>query len=253
MTLFYSAQTGGFYDDDIHGTRTVLVNDPSWVRPLITITLQPGERYQTGEQLITNDTEEPLTVENVPDAGATHPMIEVANPNCRLPADTTEISAERHAELLSAQAAGQRIQPGVSGAPTAVDPPDKVAAEFVAEAKALRRACLDSHAKSAGVSAVYAENLTAAQAQQAGAGATTAMRNGQTATAYLETLGAPLGMDATVFAAYIVGENASAAIKAAEVEAEYMRLAYAYLPTATTVDSQAAVNSFRTYCDARAG
>jgi len=43
--MLYSKSTGGFYDTDIHGTRTMLVQDPKWKRPKIEIAgLQPGSR-----------------------------------------------------------------------------------------------------------------------------------------------------------------------------------------------------------------
>lgn len=40
-----------------------------------------------------------------------------------IPSDAVEIAAAYHAELLAAQAAGQRIEPDANGYPVAVDPP----------------------------------------------------------------------------------------------------------------------------------
>ncbi|MEO0682719.1 MAG: hypothetical protein AAF192_20150 [Pseudomonadota bacterium] len=46
------------------------------------------------------------------------------------PAGSIPVSAERHAELMAAQAAGQRIVAGGGGVPTAVDPPPPPAARL---------------------------------------------------------------------------------------------------------------------------
>lgn len=37
MTLFYSPSTNAFYDDAIHGARTVVIFDPAWTVPMISV------------------------------------------------------------------------------------------------------------------------------------------------------------------------------------------------------------------------
>lgn len=122
-----------------------------------------------------------------------------------------------------------------------------------AEIKGLRQAALDAFARSAGVSEMYSENLKAAQAANKGAGASTLMRDGTTADAYLAAMAAGMGVSAAQFCAYVLAENATAATKAREIEAEYLRVAYTFLPAASFEEVQAAAESFRQYCTARTG
>lgn len=127
MIYFYSPSTGCFYTPDIHGSRTLLILDPAWTRPLQTITLQPGElatviALDGVEAIVSNTGNTPMTVDNALDYSAEHPSIEIENPNCLIPADAVEITAERHDELLSGQAAGQQIVPGEDGAPVLISP-----------------------------------------------------------------------------------------------------------------------------------
>ncbi|MGE4302431.1 MAG: phage tail assembly chaperone [Novosphingobium sp.] len=73
MKRYYSPSTGGFYSDQVNGPRKI---------------------------------EGPLT-EREKKAGKRPPMID--NPACTLPADAFEISEERFAELMEAQAGGKQI------------------------------------------------------------------------------------------------------------------------------------------------
>lgn len=97
--------------------------------------------------------------------------------------------------------------------------------------KQARQAALDDFAKSAGISAVYDENLLAAQRFTVGDGSP--MRDGQTPTAYLSGMGAMLGMTPEQFAAYIISENGLAAQAAVAIEKVYLEFAYQRLPAAT--------------------
>ena len=120
-------------------------------------------------------------------------------------------------------------------------------AQVAEQLKTIRQLALDKVARSPGVLAVYDENYRAAQAYQAGAGDTTIMKDGRTATAYLAGFGARLGMTAGQFAAYIVSENQRVAPTA--IEDEYLRLVYGLIPTLQDVDILLGLpDSFRRFC-----
>lgn len=73
MGIFYSASTGGFYHEDVHGARQVA---------------------------------EPLTVREEK-AGKRPKMVD--NPACLIPADAVAISQAEHTALMDAQSAGMQI------------------------------------------------------------------------------------------------------------------------------------------------
>lgn len=123
MTLFYSAAQQGFYDSRIHGELTLPQVDPNWERPTKEVDLAVGESTTVDDQVYSNDTDAPLTVK-VPDMSAKPDTIEVANPDCKIPADAVAITAEQHQALLAGQANGQLIQADDDGVPTLADPPE---------------------------------------------------------------------------------------------------------------------------------
>ncbi|WP_242672099.1 tail fiber assembly protein [Stutzerimonas kirkiae] len=135
MTILFSASTTGFYDTRVHGERTLLIVDPNWARPLISVPLQPGEALPDGSFI--NETDEPITLD-VPDATAEPVLIEVPNESCMLPIDAVEITAERHAELLAGNASGKLIVPDDDGRPTLTDPLPPTAEQLAASALAKR-------------------------------------------------------------------------------------------------------------------
>ena len=122
------------------------------------------------------------------------------------------------------------------------------------QVKELRRATLDSLVKnSPGIAYVYSHNYFAATEFQAGR-TTSIMIDGSTVTAYLTLLGGRLSMTAAQFAAYIINENRGTvglAIKAKEIEDEYVRLVYAAMPTMTAAQAAQAVVDYTAFCNAR--
>lgn len=120
----------------------------------------------------------------------------------------------------------------------------------IAEVKRHRQFALDSFPKSSGVSEVYAENLRAAQAVQAGQG-DAVMRDGSTATTYLGHMAVGMGVTVEQFVAYVVAENTLAAQKVREIEAEYVRLAYSYIPNCTFEQIKTVVQEFVQFCSER--
>jgi hypothetical protein len=142
--MHYSATTKGFYVTSIHGARQMEILDPTWVRPTITVILQPGESYPVGEQVIKNTSDIPTTLVDVLDVYAVHPTITVDNPDCKIPADAVEISDEQHAALMQGQSEGKVIGADEGGFPLLLVPPVlppsendfKVAVQGILDAKA---------------------------------------------------------------------------------------------------------------------
>lgn len=129
---------GGFYHPQIHGARRIDIVDPAWVRPLISVELQPGQGYDTGAEVVENTTEEVMTLENVPDWSVLPDMIEIDNQACLIPVDAIEITAEEHAALLDGQSAGKRIVAGADGRPELADPPVPSVEDLAAVARSQR-------------------------------------------------------------------------------------------------------------------
>lgn len=123
MSIYYSAKERGFYDSQIHGSRTLMIADPAWVRPWVTVTLQPGDTIEIDGNVLTNDSDEVVTLADVPDAGAVAPMIEVANPDCRLPSDAVEITDGVRQQLLAGVSQFRQIRGDANGYPVLVEMP----------------------------------------------------------------------------------------------------------------------------------
>lgn len=119
--------------------------------------------------------------------------------------------------------------------------------------KQQRQAALDTFPKSSGVSEVYAENLKAAQAIKAGSGAVTLMRDGTTSEEFLSHMAVGMGVTVDQFAAYVVAQNSAAATKAREIEAEYVRLTYSYIPACDFDQVQTVVTEYQAFCNKRIG
>jgi len=130
--MFYSPSTGGFYEEGIHGSRRITIIEPAWQRPTIDVTLQPGESYTVAGQLVVNETADPMQLGSVPDMDAVPATIEIDNPDCKIPADAVQITAEHHAALIDGQSLGKRIIADANGHPVLADPPPLTVAELKA-------------------------------------------------------------------------------------------------------------------------
>lgn len=64
----------------------------------------------------------------------------------QIPADAADITEERYAALMSAQASGKRIEADANGAPVAVDPPAPTSEQIIAALSAQIQLRLDSFA-----------------------------------------------------------------------------------------------------------
>ncbi|MDO8421576.1 MAG: hypothetical protein Q7S99_05390 [Parvibaculum sp.] len=183
MKHYYSATTGGFYNDDIHGARTLLVADPDWVRsdPLLSVFVADPDWVRPrklvadpdwvcprisvpdpddAEKLIEVDDPDAframIEVDDVDavapeievesdDPGESAPMIEISNPECKIPGDAVEVSDSEYQNLFDAQSAGKIIVAGKKGRPCAVNRPAPTEAEAAARlAKMARKELSDS-------------------------------------------------------------------------------------------------------------
>lgn len=103
--MFYSASTGGFYDEAIHGSRSIDIIDPSWVRP---------------------------KVNGAPDMDAIPPTITIANAASKIPVDSVSLTPEQYASLLAGQSEGKVIVPDERGFPVLQEPPAPSSAQLEA-------------------------------------------------------------------------------------------------------------------------
>jgi Phage tail assembly chaperone protein len=124
MTLFYSPGRNSFFDDAIHGTRTVFVEDEAAQKAILIAISEQEEDLHVALEAET-DADEKATLQAQLESLSEErrlallnpPMVEVPNADCRLPDDSLEFSAERHAELMAAQADGKCIRAGADGLP----------------------------------------------------------------------------------------------------------------------------------------
>ena len=139
--MFYSTSTCGFYAEEIYGQRRITIADPQWVRPVKTVTLQPGESAMlSGDRFITNTETEPSIHTDALDMDAIVPTIEIDNPDCKIPEDAVEITEAEHAALLDGQSAGKVITADANGVPVLTDPVPTPLPILIDRAKAKVRA-----------------------------------------------------------------------------------------------------------------
>jgi len=122
MSIYFSASSNGFYDGALFGNRTHSVPDPDWVRPTVEVLLQPGEEALIDGETVFNNTDEPLPL-LVHDQSVEAPLVEVVNPDCKLPDDAVEITAAHRDELLAGVSQFRRIAADAAGFPILQDLP----------------------------------------------------------------------------------------------------------------------------------
>lgn len=132
--MFYSKATGGFYSEGIHGARKLTVPQPGWEHPTAEV---PDPAWDADAH-----PDEPHPTITIPDPNVTPPTVEVDNPDCKIPADAVEITAEDHALLLAGQSAGKRITADADGRPVLTDPAPLTADELASAARTKRAALL---------------------------------------------------------------------------------------------------------------
>ena len=132
MKIFFSAKENTFFRDDFHGTRTIFVYDPEWVRPKKEI--QNPEWHEGNE-----DVPETILVD---DMSAVWPEIEVRNPNCLLPPENelVEMTMDEFMEIqnLIATVPLSVISSDKSGRPIVIPYPGQTPEQILAGARQKR-------------------------------------------------------------------------------------------------------------------
>ena len=133
---------GAFFDDAIFGPREIDVIDQKRQEAALSKALI-ADNAEWERELAAADVGGELPIRRQfqrrqRQAEANPIMHRVRNPDCRLPADAVEISADEHATLMAAQADGQDIVAAVgTGRPIAV-PRDVTAEQVLATVRKLR-------------------------------------------------------------------------------------------------------------------
>jgi hypothetical protein len=81
MKIFYEPKTGGFYNEDVHGARTILVPDPSWKRPTIRV---PDPSWKRPTKKVPDPSWQPPK-SRVPDPAWVRPTKKVPDPAWQRP------------------------------------------------------------------------------------------------------------------------------------------------------------------------
>jgi hypothetical protein len=164
MKIFYSAKQNAFFNEVFHGTRTIQVYDPEWIRPTVKVPdpgwSQPwisvpnpacvelveveGEESETQtapETILILDPDAVHPMIEVPDEQALPPLITVTNPACLLPPESelVEVPQDEHSEIFRVLALGGSVlAPDENGRPTTIPAPGPTVEELKARERAIR-------------------------------------------------------------------------------------------------------------------
>lgn len=107
---YYSPSQNAFYDDAVHGPRTIsVIDEEKQAHALAALTEREGEPdadQSAIDQARAAFVASPITVE-------------ITNPECRLPEDAIPIDDKTHFDLMAKQAEGWEIMPDAMGFPVA--------------------------------------------------------------------------------------------------------------------------------------
>lgn len=155
MRIFYSVKNNSFFNEVFHGTRTIQVLNPDWVRPTVPV---PDPGWTTPDIEVPNpawsdgDDEMPKTIWvpdsaavapmiEVPDTSAIPPLIVVPNPECLLPPESelVDITQDEHDEIFRVLSLGGSVlAPRKDGRPTTVPAPGPTLDELKDRARVIR-------------------------------------------------------------------------------------------------------------------
>lgn len=113
--MFYSKSTGGFYLESFHGCRKLTVVKPDWVHPTIQV---PDPAWIEAD----HPDGVPVPMVEIADSNAMPEMVEVDNPDCKIPPDAKEISEDEYRALKNSLDIGKVIEEDSTGRLVAVDP-----------------------------------------------------------------------------------------------------------------------------------
>jgi hypothetical protein len=154
VKIFYSAKANAFFNEVFHGTRTVQIPDPEWVRPTRKVQ-DPAWEHPTTEVPNPDWSEDSLVPEfilipdmdaeapliDVPDDEAKWPEISAPNPACLLPPEDeiVEVSQADHDAIFRAVATGSStFTAGENGRPIVIDAPGPTLEELKGRERAVR-------------------------------------------------------------------------------------------------------------------
>lgn len=155
MNIFYSAKENTFFNELFHGTRTIQVPDPEWVRPTIPIQDPTWDRPHiqvdnpdwsegdtvTPETILVPDLDAVAPMIEVPDDSASAPLVVVPNPKCLLPPESelVDVPQEEHDEIYRVLSLGGSILvPGKNGRPSTAPAPGPTLDELKARERSIR-------------------------------------------------------------------------------------------------------------------
>lgn len=155
MKIFYSAKDNVFFNEVFHGSRTIQVPDPEWIRPTIKILDPAWDRPYiqvknpewsegdtvTPETILVPDLDAVAPMIEVPDDSASAPLVVVANPKCLLPPESelVETPQEEHDEIFRVISLGGSILvPGKNGRPSTAPAPGPTVEELKNRERAIR-------------------------------------------------------------------------------------------------------------------
>lgn len=164
MKIFYSAHGNAFFTELFHGTRTIQVADPDWIRPTVNVPdpewSQPwisvpnpawvkvvevegeeSEAQTAPETILVPDPDAVHPMIEVPDEHASPPLITVPNPACLLPPESelVEVLPDQHLEIFRLLGLGVSVlAPGDNGRPTTIPAPGPTLEELKARERSIR-------------------------------------------------------------------------------------------------------------------
>ncbi len=157
MKIFYSAKENVFFNEVLHGTRTIQIPDPEWVRPIRKVPDPAWDRpiievpnpdwSEDSDSLVVPkfilmpDMDAVAPMIDAPDNEAQWPEIVVPNPACLLPPENeiVEVSQADHNAIFRAIAAnGSTFAPDKNGYPVIVEAPGPTLEELRSRERTFR-------------------------------------------------------------------------------------------------------------------
>lgn len=155
MKIFYSAKDNVFFNEVFHGTRTIQVPDPEWVRPTVPVADPewvapdievPNPAWSEGDAetpktIVVPDSDAVAPTIEVPDNGATPPLIAVPNPDCLLPPESelVDVTQDEHDEIFRVLSLGGSVlAPDINGRPSTAPAPGPTLEELKSREREIR-------------------------------------------------------------------------------------------------------------------
>lgn len=155
MKIFYSAEDNSFFNEVFHGTRTIQMPDPEWVRPTLAVpdpewnrpfVSVPNPAWREGgeaepQTIFVPDTDAVARMIDVPDDSVSPPLITVPNPACLLPPESelVEVTQDEHDDIYRVLALGGSVLvPDKNGRPSTAPASGPTVEELKSRERAIR-------------------------------------------------------------------------------------------------------------------